>query len=58
MDLDGGERGLVAHGFDGGGGEGEQGEEFGARGADGGVEGDALRRCEYVCRGDGEGGGG
>lgn len=45
VDLDGGERGLVAHGFDGGGGEGEQREELGARGADGGVEGDVLRGC-------------
>ena len=44
MDLDGGERGLVAHGLYGRGGEGEQGEEFGGRGAGGGVEGDVLRR--------------
>jgi hypothetical protein len=45
VDLDGGEWGLVAHGFYGGRGEGEEGEEFGAGGADGGVEGDALSQC-------------
>ena len=44
-DCEGGLRGLVLGGADGGHGEGDEGEGFGGGGAESGVEGDALEWC-------------